>query len=75
MSGRSAADDARTGGYTVDEVARLTGATVRTIRWYQSEGLLPAPRRSGRVAVYDDEHAARLEAIRDLQAHGLTVTA
>lgn len=75
VSGRSAADDARTGGYTVDEVARLTGATVRTIRWYQSEGLLPPPRRSGRVAVYDDEHVARLEAIRDLQAHGLTLTA
>lgn len=60
---------------TVDEVARRTGTTVRTIRWYQSEGLLPSPRRSGRVAVYDAEHVARLEAIRDLQAHGLTLTA
>ncbi|HLT16070.1 MAG TPA: MerR family transcriptional regulator [Acidimicrobiales bacterium] len=75
VSGRSAADGARTGGYTVDEVARLTGATVRTIRWYQSVGLLPPPRRSGRVALYDDEHVARLESIRDLQAHGLTLTA
>jgi DNA-binding transcriptional MerR regulator len=61
--------------YTVDEVADLTGTTVRTIRWYQSEGLLPSPRRSGRVAVYDAEHVARLESIRDLQAHGLTLTA
>src|SRR5690606_31465250 len=63
------------GEYTVDEVARLTGTTVRTIRWYQSEGLLPSPRRSGRVAIYDGEHVARLESIRDLQAHGLTLTA
>ena len=62
-------------GHTVDEVARITGTTVRTIRWYQSEGLLPSPRRAGRVALYDAEHVARLESIRDLQAHGLTLTA
>jgi DNA-binding transcriptional MerR regulator len=63
------------GEYTVDEVAELTRTTVRTIRWYQSEGLLPPPRRVGRVAVYDAEHLSRLEAIRDLQEHGLTLTA
>jgi DNA-binding transcriptional MerR regulator len=62
-------------GYSVDEVARRTGVTVRTIRWYQSEGLLAAPRHSGRVALYDDDHVTRLEAIRDLQAHGLTLVA
>jgi len=61
--------------YTVDEVATRTGTTIRTIRWYQSEGLLPAPARSGRMAIYDEDHLARLEAIRDLQAHGLTLTA
>jgi len=66
---------ARGSDFTVDQVADITGTTVRTIRWYQSEGLLPAPRRSGRVARYDSEHIARLEAIRDLQAHGLTLTA
>jgi DNA-binding transcriptional MerR regulator len=63
------------GGYTVEEVAERTGTTIRTVRWYQSEGLLPSPRRSGRVALYTDEHLARLDAIRDLQAHGLTLTA
>lgn len=63
------------GEYTVDEVADLTSTTVRTIRWYQSEGLLPPPRRSGRVALYDSDHVSRLEAIRDLQSHGLTLTA
>ena len=61
--------------YTVDQVAELTGTTVRTIRWYQSEGLLPSPRRAGRTAVYDLEHVSRLESIRDLQAHGLTLVA
>jgi DNA-binding transcriptional MerR regulator len=62
-------------GLTVDQVARLTGTTVRTIRWYQSEGLLPSPRREGRTARYDAGHVERLEAIRDLQAHGLTLVA
>ena len=28
---------------TIDELARLTGATVRNIRAYQSRGLLPPP--------------------------------
>lgn len=64
-----------TEGLTVDQVARLTGTTVRTIRWYQSEGLLPSPRREGRTARYDADHVQRLEAIRDLQAHGLTLVA
>jgi len=62
-------------GLTVDQVARLTGTTVRTIRWYQSERLLPPPRREGRTARYDAAHVQRLEAIRDLQAHGLTLVA
>jgi DNA-binding transcriptional MerR regulator len=63
------------GQYTVDQVAEMTRTTVRTIRWYQSEGLLPPPRRAGRVAMYDAEHLVRLESIRDLQAHGLTLNA
>lgn len=61
--------------YTVDDVAERTQTTVRTIRWYQSEGLLPPPTRAGRVAMYDDDHLARLDAIRELQAHGLTLAA
>jgi DNA-binding transcriptional MerR regulator len=62
-------------GLTVDQVARLTGTSVRTIRWYQSEGLVPSPRREGRTARYGADHVQRLEAIRDLQAHGLTLVA
>lgn len=70
----SALPDA-TEGLSVEQVAQVTGTTVRTIRWYQSEGLLPPPRRAGRTARYDAEHVQRLEAIRDLQAHGLTLVA
>jgi DNA-binding transcriptional MerR regulator len=46
---------------------------VDTVRFYQARGLLPAPRRAGRVAFYGEEHQGRLERIRDLQAKGLTL--
>lgn len=74
-AGPEAAPPVSPARYTVDEVATRTGTTIRTIRWYQSEGLLPPPARVGRMAMYDEDHLARLDAIRDLQAHGLTLTA
>jgi DNA-binding transcriptional MerR regulator len=56
--------------YRVDDLATRTGVSVDTIRYYQSLGLLPRPRRDGRHAWYDDGHVARLERIRDLKARG-----
>lgn len=60
---------------TVEEVADEVGLTVRTIRYYQSEGLLPAPARVGREARYGDEHLERLRFISRLQDQGLRLTA
>jgi DNA-binding transcriptional MerR regulator len=60
---------------TVDELAARTGMTVRTVRFYASEGLLPAPERRGRVAYYGARHRMRLELIRTLQEHGYTLAA
>lgn len=60
---------------TVEEVANEVGLTVRTIRYYQSEGLLPAPTRVGREARYGDEHLERLRFISRLQEQGLRLTA
>jgi DNA-binding transcriptional MerR regulator len=57
----------------VEELARRAGVRVDTIRYYQSRGLLPAPRRSGRVALYDDEHVRSLERVRALQTKGFTL--
>jgi DNA-binding transcriptional MerR regulator len=61
--------------FTVDELAARTGTTVRTLRFYASEGLLPAPRRRGRLAYYDARHRMRLDLIRTLQEHGYTLSA
>jgi DNA-binding transcriptional MerR regulator len=60
---------------TVDQLAERSGASVRTIRYYQSEGLLPAPERHGREVRYGDEHVARLDAIAELQGRGLRLHA
>ena len=60
---------------TVDELAARTGMTVRTVRFYAGEGLLPAPARRGRIAYYGAQHRMRLDLIRELQDHGYTLAA
>jgi DNA-binding transcriptional MerR regulator len=60
---------------TIDELAARSGMTVRTVRFYAAEGLLPAPARRGRIAYYGAQHRMRLELIRDLQEHGYTLAA
>ncbi len=60
---------------TIDELAREAGVTTRTIRAYQTDGLLPHPRLSGRVGLYDDGHLARLRYIAHLQSQGFSLAA
>jgi DNA-binding transcriptional MerR regulator len=60
---------------TVDELAARTGMTVRTVRFYATEGLLPPPVRRGRMGYYGPSHRMRLELIRTLQEHGYTLAA
>lgn len=59
--------------YRVDQLASRAGVTVDTVRYYQSKGLLPPPRREGRVALYSREHLDRLRRIRALAARGLSL--
>ncbi len=58
---------------TVDELAARVGLPVRTIREYQTMGLLPPPARRGRVGIYGPGHVARLELIGRLQARGYSL--
>lgn len=66
----SAASEARA-ELTIDELARVTGVTVRNIRAYQSRGLLPAPEVRARTGFYGPDHQARLELIGELSAEGV----
>lgn len=61
--------------YTIDELAAVSRVASRTIRYYQSKGLLPRPVMRGRVAFYDDAHVERLRLVEDLQARGLQIKA
>lgn len=61
------------GEYRIDDLARAADTTVRNVRAYQDRGLLHAPRRKGRVAIYGDGHLARLRLISRLLARGYTV--
>jgi DNA-binding transcriptional MerR regulator len=60
------------GEYRIDDLARAAGMTTRNVRAYQDRGLLPSPRRSGRVALYDDAHLARLKLIGSMLGRGYT---
>ncbi|MCZ9347681.1 MerR family transcriptional regulator, partial [Streptomyces sp. TRM76130] len=59
--------------YRMEELARLAGITVRTLRFYRERRLLPPPRREGRVAWYDDHHLARLRTVSALLERGHTL--
>lgn len=60
---------------SVEQLASRVGMTVRTVRFYAGRGLIPPPRREGRNGYYGPDHIARLELVRELQAHGFTLSA
>jgi len=59
--------------YRVEELARVAELSVDTIRYYQKLGLLDAPAKQGRTAVYGEAHRARLDEIARLSEDGFTL--
>lgn len=58
----------------IGDLARLTDTRVETIRYYEAEGLLPAPARTkGNYRLYEDEHLNRLSFIRRSRDLGFTL--
>jgi len=53
--------------WRIDDLAQRSGVPSRTIRFYNTQGLLPAPLMRGRVAYYEQEHAVVLRIIRELK--------
>jgi len=60
---------------TIDDLATQVGLPSRTIRFYQTKGLLPRPEMRGRVAHYGPAHIERLRRIAQLQDRGLKIKA
>lgn len=59
--------------WTVDQIAQRSDVPVRTIREYQTMGLVHPPRRAGRIGLYDSNHLRRLQLIARLQNRGYSL--
>lgn len=58
----------------IGQLANATGTTTKTLRYYEGEGLLPAPARTaGGYRDYPPEAVERVTFIRHAQASGLTL--
>jgi DNA-binding transcriptional MerR regulator len=59
----------------IGELADLTGTTTKTIRYYESIGLLAEPGRTASgYREYGEGAVERLRFVREAQASGLTLT-
>jgi DNA-binding transcriptional MerR regulator len=59
--------------YTIGDLAREFGVTLRTLRFYEDKGLL-SPRREGRARIYDSRGRSRLSIILKAKQLGFTLT-
>jgi DNA-binding transcriptional MerR regulator len=75
MSGPKGQNATPDGKMTIGELARRTGMTIRNIRAHQTRGLLPPPEVHGRTGYYNQDHVARIELTREMQAEGLNLEA
>ena len=60
---------------TIDQLAHEAGIPTSTVRLYQNRGLLPPPRREGRMGYYNTKHRDRLRLIAHLQERGFSLAA
>ena len=67
----SAADGTKL--YTIGDLAREFGVTLRTLRFYEDRGLL-SPRRDGTARIYDPRDRERLSVILKGKQLGFTLT-
>jgi DNA-binding transcriptional MerR regulator len=63
----------KTNSYTIGDLAREFGVTLRTLRFYEDRGLL-SPRREGLARIYDARDRDRLAVILKGKQLGFTLT-
>ena len=59
--------------YTIGDLAREFGVTLRTLRFYEDRGLL-SPKREGAARIYDPRDRSRLSVILKGKQLGFTLT-
>jgi DNA-binding transcriptional MerR regulator len=57
--------------YTIDQLAREAGTTVRSLRVYHERGILPPPQVKGRTGYYGQLHLVRVQTISRLLDRGI----
>jgi len=58
----------------IGELARMAECRIETVRYYEQQGLLPAPVRSdGNYRLYGNEHVERLSFIRHCRSLDMTL--
>lgn len=55
--------------FSLEDLVSISGLSLRTVRYYIQEGLLPGPDSRGKNARYTEEHLKRLEWIQRLKEH------
>jgi len=59
--------------FKIGDVAELLNTTVRTIRYYEEEGLIAPDRTDGGTRLYSEHHINRLRAILHLADNGFAL--
>jgi DNA-binding transcriptional MerR regulator len=61
-------------GLHIGDIARRSGRSVHTIRWYEAQGLMPGVARDrGRRRVYSDYHIGWLDLMERLRVTGMSI--
>lgn len=71
-SSRSKPDSEKDGAYTISDIARDFSVTLRTLRFYETRGLI-SPTRSGMTRIYSERDRARLALILKGKQLGFTL--
>lgn len=59
---------------TRGELAKRTGVSMATLRYYEDSGILPAPRRSSNgYRVYTEDYLVKVKFIKDAQSLGYSL--
>ena len=65
---------AETQSFKIGDVARLTGVSIDTVRFYEKERLLGSVRRTSGIRRYDDQSVRRLQFVRRAALLGFSLT-
>ncbi len=60
--------------YRIGEISKLTGLSVRTIRYFEEEGLLDSKRTDGGQRIYSDQDLVYIKRILELKGLGFRLS-